>query len=56
MESARDLRAGTAPPLPSRGRRGSRRGAHLSEVGVSGVEDCRPEPSIEGDLRREAAG
>ena len=31
-------------------------GAHLCEVGVPGVEDCGPEPSIEGDLRREVAG
>lgn len=30
-------------------------GAHLCEVGVPGVEDRGPEPSIEGDLRREEA-
>lgn len=56
MESARDLRASAAPPRPSRGRSRSRRGTHLGEVGVPGVEDCRPEPGIEGDLRRGAAG
>lgn len=28
-------------------------GAHLCEVSVPGVEDCGPEPSIEGHLRKE---
>lgn len=40
---------------PATGRGASRKGAHLCEVGVPGVEDCRPEPSIEGDLGKEEA-
>ena len=57
----RELRARAAPPLSLVLRDCPQQkmeweGAHLCEVGVSGVEDCGPEPSIEGDLRREAAG
>lgn len=40
---------GSSGTVPCRGLGG----AHLCEVGVPGMEDCGPEPSIERHLRRE---